>query len=77
MHDFEEVAEGVFKSLAIDPCIRDVWMQRCSDRFDMIIKCIDSRLALGEKSVTIRVATQMIRDAFGCDLVQVFVERVW
>ena len=72
----KKLQKRVFNILAIDPGIRDVWMQRCSKKFDMIIKCIDSRLALREKGATFRAATQMIREALGCDIMQVFVKRV-
>ena len=45
-------------------------MQR--NRFDMGIKCIDSSLALEEKGVTTKAATQIIREALGCDIIYKF-----
>ena len=73
--DMIEVVKRTFGLLGIDPGVRDIEFMLEGMRTKLIVKCSDSRLALGEKCSTIKQATSIIEETIGVRPLAVFVER--
>ena len=75
--DMIEVVKRSFRLLNVDPGISDIEFRLGGNmRCELIVKCRDSRLALGESGSTIKQATRILEEAIGATALAVFVERV-
>ena len=71
-----EVVKRSFRLLNVDPGISDIeFVLGTSMRCELVVKCRDSRLALGETSATIKEVRRILEEAIGVASLPVFVER--
>lgn len=74
--DIIEVVKRSFRLLNVDPGISDIeFMLGGNMRCELVVKCRDSGLALGEKGTTIKQATRILEEAIGVTSLAVFVAR--
>jgi hypothetical protein len=73
--DLLEVVKRTYGIIGVDPGISDIEFKVAGTRIELVVKCRDSRLALGVKGVTIKQATTTIEESIGVKPLAVFVER--
>ena len=73
--DMLEVVRRSFRLLGVDPGIGEIEFMCGACRIELIVRCRDSRAALGEKGSTMKQATSIIEEAIGVSSLAVFAER--
>jgi len=71
-----EVVKRSYRLVNVDPRISDIEFKLGGTRIELVVKCYDTRAALGEKGIIIKQITNIIQEALGVKSLAVFVQRI-